>query len=1121
MPSANSSHPLLAKLNPVQREAVQHTDGPLLIFAGAGSGKTRVLTHRVAYLLAEKGVSPYQILAVTFTNKAAQEMRERIVHLVGEESRSIWIGTFHATCARILRESGDKIGLDRDFLIYDDGDQMTLVRECLAQLNLDDEKFAPRAVLSLISRAKERLITPEDYPNHYRGFFEDICGKVYELYRKKLRQNRALDFDDLLMMAVRLFEQRPDVLERYQNRFRYILVDEYQDVNYAQYVLLKRLAEKHRNLCVVGDDDQCVPAGTQIQTSEGPQPVECLREGSTVRGAAGWGEVASDAVNAITSRHYQGKLIHIRTDAGYELAATPNHLLFARIEPQSGLYYVYLMYRRGCGYRIGTTQGVRSRKASDQTVSDLTIRAHHEVADKIWILKTCSSSAEAGFYEQLFAFQYGIPTTVFPVRGRRMAMTSERVERLYQEIDTESRALRLMQDLLLCEEYPHHLPRAVIRGDSARKIVYFSMFGDHRTHIIRPWHAHRIHLVSSDPNLRRKVDAVYNTRNGRGPTWRTEISCKNYDEALDLAKRLMGMDDLELVCRSRLTEEQFYRFMPASHVHVGMKVPVHQEGRIVEATVTDVEWKDYAGAVFDLSVSNLRNYLANGLVVHNSIYGWRGADVGLILQFEKDYPETRVIKLEQNYRSTKTILEAAYGVVSNNRSRKDKRLWTENEEGRLLHRYEAENEQEEAVFVVQTIRRAVASGERRLGDFAILYRTNAQSRVFEEVFRNFSTPYKIVGGVRFYERKEVKDILAYLRVIHNPLDSVSLRRIINVPTRGIGATTLAALEAQAEQYECPLWDIVQEAHRVESLLPRARNAVVHFASLLLELRALRDKSSVTDLVQAVLDRTGYLQALEADRSIESQTRADNVKELRTVTTEFDATAEDRSLSAFLEQVSLVSDLDNLDAGADAVTMMTLHSAKGLEFPVVFLAGLEEGVFPHLRSMDSDRELEEERRLCYVGITRAKEEVYLSHAYRRTLSGSISYNPPSRFLQEIPDHLYRRPAVSGFAPVSDMALLSPPRSGESGRGAGGEGGRSEGTPVRKMWVSAPETPKQEKARASGANDFRPGQKVQHETFGIGIVVSVKSEGSDVQLSVAFPQAGVKKLLQSFAKLKKVP
>jgi DNA helicase-2/ATP-dependent DNA helicase PcrA len=748
MQSNESPHPLLARLNPVQREAVQHTEGPLLIFAGAGSGKTRVLTHRVAWLIAEHGVAPRHILAVTFTNKAAQEMKERIEQLIGEgQSRALWVGTFHATCARILRESGDQIGLERDFLVYDDGDQIALIRECLHQLQLDDKKFAPRAVLSQINRAKEKLITPEAYAETNQGFFEKVCGQVYTLYRDKLLQNRALDFDDLLMMAVRLFQQRPETLERYQNRFHYILVDEYQDVNYAQYVLLKLLAAKHRNLCVVGDDDQCVVEGTQILTTQGEQPVECLRPGGAVLGASGWGRVTVDNIEETSSRDYQGTIIRLRTGRGDALEATPNHMMFARIQPQSDLHCVYLMYRRGRGYRIGKTQGVRTYRSDEDVVSGLRVRTTQEVADRVWLLKTCRSREEAAYYEQFFAFQYGIPKstvdsrqstldsrlstldsrpTVFHVRARRMAMTQEQIERLYREIDTEERAQRLMQDLLLSEEYPHHIPSAVIRGQSERKVVYLTIFGDGRPTRAENWYYHRIQLVSSDGELRRKADSVFNTRAGKGKTWRIEVSRKDYADGFAMARRLMSMDDLEFVCRACLTAEARYHLLPASHVHVGMRVPVFHKGEIVEDVITDVEWLDYEGNVYDLSVTNLRNYVANGLVVHNSIYAFRGADVGLILQFERDYPEAKVLKLEQNYRSTKTILDAAYGVVSKNRGRKDKRLWTEKEEGAPIQRYEAENEQEEAVYVVQKIREKVLTGQKRYRDFAILYRTNAQ-----------------------------------------------------------------------------------------------------------------------------------------------------------------------------------------------------------------------------------------------------------------------------------------------------------------------------------------------------------------------------------------------------------
>jgi len=747
-PNPRELHPLLRGLNPVQREAVMHGDGPLLLFAGAGSGKTRVLTHRVAYLIAERYVSPYNIMAVTFTNKAAKEMKERIGKILQDESkaRHLTVGTFHATCARLLREHGEKIGLRRDFLVFDDSDQLTLMRDCLRQLSIDDKQFTPRSILSRISNAKEKLITPETWKQHFHGFLEDISGKVYPLYQDKLEQNNALDFDDLLVETVRLFEESPATLERLQERYRYILVDEYQDVNYVQYMFLKMLAAKRRNLCVVGDDDQ-------------------------------------------------------------------------------------------------------------------------------------------------------------------------------------------------------------------------------------------------------------------------------------------------------------------------------------------------------------------------SVYAFRGANVELILQFEHDYPEAKVLKLEQNYRSTRTILDAAYGVVRHNRGRKDKKLWTEKDAGIPLVRYDAANEQEEAVKLVERIRDDIKQEKRNYSDYAVLYRTNAQSRVLEEVFKTWRVPSRIIGGVRYFDRKEVKDALAYLRVIQSPADSVSLRRIINVPARGIGATTLRAVEEEMNLTGRSFWDVLSRADQLSQIQKPTRKKLADFVALILGLQAERDTLSVTDLAQSMLDRTGLLRELEAENDID---RVENVKELISTTRQYESEAlqmgETPSLGGFLENVSLVADIDNLDPNAEAVTMMTLHAAKGLEFPVVFLVGMEENIFPHLRSRETDAEMEEERRLCYVGITRAMEELVVSRADRRTLFGGISFNPPSRFLREIPSELFysesaklgRGRVVRGFDPDADEQGYRKPANPE------------------KLWDTGTISPA-EKKKTAVTDEYRVGQKVRHEKFGTGVILNVTGEGANRQVEVVFPSVGPKRLALAYAKL----
>ena len=743
---------LLRRLNPVQQEAVRTIEGPLLLFAGAGSGKTRVLTHRIAYMILEKHISPRHILAVTFTNKAAQEMKERVGHLIGEGvARSLMMGTFHSICARILREFGEKMGLARNFVVYDDGDQLTLMKECMREFSLDDKRFTPRAILSHISKAKEKRVSPEDWHSHFHGFFEDICGKIYPVYQQKLSTNNALDFDDLLSETVRLMETQPSVLERLQSRYRYLMVDEYQDVNYIQYLFLKMLSELNRNLCVVGDDDQ-------------------------------------------------------------------------------------------------------------------------------------------------------------------------------------------------------------------------------------------------------------------------------------------------------------------------------------------------------------------------SIYLFRGADVGLILKFETDYPEAKILKLEQNYRSTQTILEAAYGVVRNNRGRKDKKLWTDKGEGSPIVKHEALNEQEEAVWILNKIREALKKGGRKWSDFAILYRTNAQSRAFEDMAVNWNTPYKIVGGMRFYERKEIKDVLAYLRVAHNPADALSLKRIINTPARGIGAKTIETIEEEVNLSGKSLWDVLQSIGSLSQLSAGTRAKLSNFANMVASLREERDSMTITNLANLVLEKSGYLKLLEEDPSIESQTRLENVKELLSKTTLFEIENEVPTLGGFLENVSLVADIDSLDVNAEAITMMTLHSAKGLEFPVVFLAGLEENIFPHSRSInsDNDKEIEEERRLCYVGITRAKEEVYLTYANRRTLFGNVTYNAPSRFLREIPKDLFKSIRSDGkFGP--SLSTFDPDE---------GQTRATKGVPAgAKLWDSQAGV-LQGGATVLEADGYKVGKKVRHAKFGVGVVLNITGEGENTTLEIVFPEVGPKRLLLSYAKLEKL-
>lgn len=753
----NSPTALLDALNPVQRDAAGHEHGPLLILAGAGSGKTRCLTYRVAYLIA-RGVPAHKILAVTFTNKAANEMRERILKLVGPGAQTCWIGTFHAVCARILRQDGEAINLPRDFVVFDDSDQLTLVREAMTELSIDTETYKPRGVLSEISHAKEELLGPAEYAALAQGANEKTIARIYPVYQRKLWQNHAVDFDDLILDTVQLLQSHPEVRDYYQSRFQHLLVDEYQDINRVQYELVKLLAAGHRNLCVVGDDDQ-------------------------------------------------------------------------------------------------------------------------------------------------------------------------------------------------------------------------------------------------------------------------------------------------------------------------------------------------------------------------SVYGWRGADVRFILAFEQDYPEAKVLKLEQNYRSTQTILDAAYHVVRHNRGRREKRLWTENPEGEPLICYAAEDEMEEARFVAQAVEEVVDGVRVRYGDFACLYRTNAQSRVLEDVFRRRRIPYRLVGSLRFYDRKEVRDLIAYLRLVQNPADSLSLKRVINAPSRSIGEKSMERLETFAGANDVSLFEAMRRAAKVEGLTARARAAVLEFVRVVDFVAGYKTSLNVTGLLQELIDKTGYLRALKEENSTESLARAENVEELVTVTREFDEQV-GGDLTQFLEQMALISDQDTMKASLDSVVLMTLHAAKGLEFPIVFLCGMEEDVFPHFRSRDNDGEMQEERRLCYVGITRARQKLFLTYARRRTVFGQTKYQRPSRFLREIPEEYYHDLAK----PVDERGRYEHVDDTDFASGGRVVGSRSPAPPPAR-----PAPPRMSPADAqklleryqkSAPGAFQPGNRVRHSHFGDGIVIRSSGTGDDEQVTVVFPGHGEKKLIAGYARLQRL-
>ncbi|MEA3506749.1 MAG: UvrD-helicase domain-containing protein, partial [Elusimicrobiota bacterium] len=661
-------------LNKEQQEAVNYTDGPLLIFAGAGSGKTMVIVRRIVKLLKE-GVKPFNIVAVTFTNKAAQEMRDRVKKIAGPAGASVWISTFHSLATKILRFDGKK-----NFTIYDEKDQLVVIKDCLEELDIDPKKFPPAGIREMISSAKNNLVDAESFKINASAASDSaryIVGDVYERYKKTLQVNGGYDFADLLIETIKLFKKYPEILDKYRQKFKYIMVDEYQDTNYAQYTLIKFLTPPQNNICVVGDDDQCLAEGTPVETPSGQIPVENFSRGDSMVSAAGHGKTSRGAAEKISKRKHKGRIASITTRNGRHIRLTLNHILFGKLKPARGLYYLYLMYKKDMGYRIGVTRGVRSKRKSNQTVNGLVVRLNQERADKVWVLKTFKNREEALYYEQYYAFKYGIPTYVFYSEGRGTALGNKRIKELYSSLDTRSAAENLMESLDIDPRFPHITAAGYVNNHINRRIINFTMFGDNRRGIKRPWHAHRIQLNSSDKKLKKALARKdFNIHPGQKNTWRVETSRKDYSRAEEFIEKLASAGGSDTVKKARLTPEKAYHYMPASHILPGMAVAVYEKGQIKEDIVKEVKYEDYDGYVYDMSVPDFRNYIAGGIVVHNSIYSWRGANIRNILEFEKHFKDAKIIKLEQNYRSTGNILSAAHNVIKNNPSRKAKKLWT-------------------------------------------------------------------------------------------------------------------------------------------------------------------------------------------------------------------------------------------------------------------------------------------------------------------------------------------------------------------------------------------------------------------------------------------------------------
>jgi len=1015
---------LLEGLNPSQMEAVTHPDGPVLVVAGAGSGKTRVLTSRIAWLTLTQHISPFEILAITFTNKAAGEMKERVARLIGPVANKMWVSTFHSACVRILRRDGDLLGYPKSFTIYDQADAQRLVGYVLRDLNVDTKRFPPRSVHATISAAKNDHVTADQFVENAKQIFERKIGEVYREYQARLQRAGAMDFDDLLLNTVELFRQHPDVLNHYRERFKHVLVDEYQDTNRVQNELVLQLAGMHHNVFVVGDSDQCLPPGTPISTESGAVPIEDVVVGDRVLGTDGLSTAASGEVSFVKASHYIGPMITVRA-GNAELTATPEHIVPAR-----------------------SLDGSRSL-----------------------VTNSVQRSAE-------------VELVMFGAAGRQ------------------------------------HLVRQASSGGGALAV----------RQQIRTW------------------------------------ACDDYSEARRFADDLADTIDGGMEIRRRTAVAGvIYDDLPLSHLHPGMWVLVAHDGCLVEAMVEEVVRTEYDGPVFDLEVQRTHSYVAGGVLVHNSIYRFRGADIRNILEFEEAFPDTTVIVLAQNYRSTQNILDAANAVIANNAARKPKELWSDKGSGHPIQRFHADDESDEAQWVASRINFLHDTEGIRWGDVAVFYRTNAQSRVLEEALFRAGIPYKVIGGTRFYDRREIKDAIAYVQAVVNPADEVSVKRILNVPKRGVGDTTVGRLDAWARSHGLTFMEALREAEHA-GVTGRAVSGIESFLALVDEAHPQVDGSPAV-LLQTILDRSGYVADLQAEHSVEADSRLENLAELIGVAQEFDTTAD------FLEQVSLVADTDQLpeaeDVGGDTtnVVMMTMHAAKGLEFPATFVIGMEEGVFPHLRALTEPHELEEERRLAYVGITRAQLWLHVSHAWSRTLYGATQYNPPSRFLDEIPDNLVehvegrRRPSrgsSSHGGGVRRGGAWAEQQGWRTGTGIDKSGGGDTGSTFgrgdpearreqRKARLEAIRAGRQgseepggrifgarerivdaaleagasqpDPRRPGGGGDLRPGDDVHHATWGDGVVLDVRGSGDQAEATIRFPEVGEKVLLLAWAPVEK--
>ena len=1085
---------LLANLNDPQLAAVTLPDQSALILAGAGSGKTRVLTTRIAWLVQTGRVSPQGILAVTFTNKAAKEMLSRLTAMLPINTRGMWIGTFHGLCNRMLRAHYRDAGLPQTFQILDQADQLAAIKRLMKAGNVDEERYPPRQVQQFINGAKEdglRAAQVEVVDTFNRKFVE-----LYTAYDAQCAREGVVDFAELLLRSFELLERHEPIRLHYQGRFRHILVDEFQDTNRLQYRWLRLLAgpaEPRSCVFAVGDDDQCLVDGTRITLANGKYKlIEEVVKGDVVRCGIGGGKIGGGVVSDTFERVETTELITVHTETGKQITSTPEHLHFAGyvVGHLPAMYFVYLLYKAGVGYRLAVS-GQKRKKTADGAMPGFRHRASKEGGETVWIIASFEDEKSARDHQRLLSLKYALPIRNFATGGKKSA--EEPIE--FKQLNTERSAQWLLEDLGLARDHPDDR-RKPFHGSPGDVLV--AMCSDVRRG--RP--DHRVYgRTMLEEAMKTAVDAGFKMKkvtDGLGG-WYAQFWRRDYSHALVDAARLRNALGGRLIQRARLGQG-YLQMTPARYVRPGMAM-FDQNGKFEFIKTVEAHPKKRV-RIIDINVHETHNFTAEGLLTHNSIYAFRGANVGNMADFEREFRIRNVIKLEQNYRSHGHILDAANALIRQNSTRLGKELWTDAGHGEPVRVFEAGSDGLEAAWLVDEVRSLVAEGATR-SQIAVLYRSNAQSRVVEHALFNAGIPYRVYGGLRFFERAEIKHALAYLRLIENPSDDTAFLRVVNFPPRGIGARSVEQLQDAARAASQSLYGAVG------ALTGAAAAKLAGFVKLVESMRFETAQLTLQEIVEVVIARSTLIAHYQAEK--EGADRVENLNELVNAaaafnmeegfTAETPGTAGDAEaaivspLAGFLSHASLEAGDNQAEAGADALQLMTVHSAKGLEFHAVFITGLEEGLFPHENSLTEPDGLEEERRLMYVAITRARRRLYLSFAQSRMLHGQTCYGIRSRFLSELPE--------------ATLKWLTP-KLRES----------TFGSSLRNDWgsrIDVPREPQPAYQRSASLHGFRIGQSVHHARFGDGVIVTLEGSGTDARAKINFGPAGVKELLLGVAKL----